>query len=217
MKTTILHLLSLLAILSFSGSCGKKDEKSSTAPVPVLSPLNLNASGEAALANLHAWYDSQSEGPIPSLVNGLVARRIYRNERTLATSNGCEDKPIKVFGKVISYVNVCGSINTNGFGTEVSELATMLVSGNKKIENPKLALALASVLTPDANGLKLTSIEQSPSNNSGTLFVITYSNVTTHKEVIQVIDTGFNSRVNPIYTYDGVNGKETSLTRITNF
>lgn len=211
MKTTIMHLMSLFLILSFSASCGKKEGGSSGSNSTANNANSgLNTVGEAAKANLIAWYNTQSEGGIPSLTSG-TAKYISRYEKTISTSNGCNAQPISIGGFNLGNLNFCINSNTGGNGTLVQGFETMLVSGDKKSGNAKLAEAMAPVITPGTNGLTLISITQAPSpQGSGSAYTVTFAKVVSGspKTVVYIIDSAYNSRVNPMVTVDGVNGKQ---------
>ena len=213
MKTTIMHLMSLFLILAFSASCGKK-EGGSSGSNNASNNFNsgLNTSGEAAKANLIAWYNTQSEGGIPSLTSGTL-KLISRYEKTISTSNGCNAQPVSIGGFNLGNINFCINSNTGGNGTLTQEFVTMLTGGDKKIGNPKLASAMSSVINSGSDGLNLVSITQASSpQGSGAAFTITLVKLdtatSTTKTVVYIIDTAFNSRVNPMVIVDGINGKQ---------
>ena len=198
MKTSILHLLSLFLIVAFTASCGKNGSSSGAAQpaVGVVNPVSsgLNVDGLAAQTNLFAWYNSASEGSLPSLA--LPARTLYFTSRPI--NSACKTY-IKIF-------QVCGSASVSS-GTSTQEMVTLLASGDKKIGNDRLATALAPLITAGANGLTLVNVKQTDQ-----VYEITLKNAQS-QTVTHVIDTKYNSRLNPVYSYDIINGKEVSLTR----
>jgi hypothetical protein len=67
MKSSILHLLSLSLILSFSVSCGKKSDgggSSNQNANNYIIPNGGVATGETAYNNLKAWYDKSDDTPV---------------------------------------------------------------------------------------------------------------------------------------------------------
>jgi hypothetical protein len=217
MRSSILHLLSLFLVVSFAASCGKKDSSSSSSNAnPLNSSGAFSASGAQAQANLLAWSNSTVEGTFPS-VSVYLARTVTIKTRIFSpSSNGCNQQPISVFGLNLGNINICVNNSISGTTTYPQSMVTMVLSGSKLTGNPKLVSALAPLITSGADGLTLSSISQTPSNqSSGSVFVIEYKN-SAGKSIVQVIDTGMNSALNPVYMLDGVNGKETSLQTIHN-
>lgn len=213
MKTTIMHLMSLFLILAFSASCGKKEGGSSGSSSNNGTVSNpVNTTGTVAQQNLINWYNSTVEGAKPSLAVAPY-REVFKVSRTISSNNGCSTQSLWIFGSI----NLCGSISGGSSSSPVSEgFVTLLPSGDKKSGNSNLASALAPLLAPGTNGLYLVNITQAVSQQSaGSVFTITYA-ATGNKKVIQIIDTGFNSRLNPVYSYDSVvTLKETSLHSIS--
>lgn len=206
MKSTIMHLLSLFLIVGFSASCGKKESGGSSA-APVVNNVStpVNSTGVVAQQNLTNWYNSVTEGAKPSAAT-FPSREVFRYSRS--ASANCTTQQIWILGSI----NLCSS-GSIGWGSPVSEgYVTLIPSGDKKVNNSKLASALAPMLTAGTNGLYLMNITETPSQQSaGSVFTLTYR-TSDNKTVTHIIDSGYNSRLNPVYSNDPVvSGKETSL------
>lgn len=83
MKSSILHLLSLVLILSFSAACGKKSDgggSSNQNANNYIIPNSGAATGETAYNNLKAWYDRADETPI-----GMHAYYLKKDFSTVVT------------------------------------------------------------------------------------------------------------------------------------
>lgn len=210
MKSTILHLVSLFLVLAMTASCGKSGSGGSNSGS---SSNNITTSGSEAQANLLAWYNSTSEGALPSAISAQV-RTVTRSVRSVSTNNGCHSQKLWIFGTI----DLCGNISGGGSTTYPSSPVTLIASGDKKINNGNLENAMNPVISP-VNGLSISSINQVPSTQTtGSVFTIrlltAYQPGQQQKTVVHVIDTGLNSRLNPVYTMDGVNGQESSLYNI---
>lgn len=204
MKSTILHLLSLFLIVGFASSCGKKEGggSSGSSSNNYNSGSNVNTTGAEALNNLRTWYQSTSEGEFPK--NGLPqAIQVITKSKTINSS--CTD--LGWFGDFC--VNKGGTWTTNPV-----VLVTRNTGSKSVVVDLKAALdPLFAGANPDSLSLPqgVNSITQKPSPvTGGSIFSITYVN-SNQKIIFYQIDSGYNSAVNPVYKFDGINNTEKLL------
>lgn len=204
MKSSFFRLTSLLVVLAFAAACGKSGSSGGSSRSN--SYNNVSTSGSAAQTNLLGWYNSSSEGSLPS--TAIALRQVTRSVRAISANNGCHTQKLWIFGSI----DLCASSNIGGgSASDSQEMVQLIASGNKSTGNAKLTAALAPVSSPGTNGLYLMNITQRPNTqNNGSIFTLTFVNVN-QKTVTHVIDSGLNSRLNPVYTNDQVNGQESSL------
>ncbi len=212
MKSKLMNLLSCVLILSFAAACGKNSSNGSSANNFLPSGSNtLQASGDQAQANLKAWYNSSSEGGYPSLA--YPVRQVTRSTTTFSTSNNCNQQSLNAWGINLLNLNLCLNATSGGATSNSTENVTLSSTGSKLV-NPKLAEALAGIMSPGAGGLTLVNISQQPSPaSSGSAFVIQYVD-SAQKPHVFVIDSGINSALNPVHSIDGAAGKEVKLISI---
>lgn len=208
MKTTIMHLMSLFLILAFSASCGKKEGGSSgSSSNNVNTPVNngLNTTGQLALTNLLAWYNSTAEGSLPtaSIGRGDIIKAVDKQ----SISSNCID--LGFFG------DACFSAGGGNWTTTI--LPTMPrntgAKSNVVAVNEALAPLVGGANTRNLillNGVNSITQQQSPVT-SGVLYTITYKVNNTQKMVMYQIDTGYNSAVNPVGLIDEQNNKKERL------
>ncbi len=210
MKSSIFHLVSLFAILAFTASCGKSGSGGGGGNNNQFAN-GYNASGTVAQSNLLAWYNSTgAEGSLPN--PNTSYRLLTKTEKN--ASNGCSTQPVSVFGFNLTNINLCTSGSGLGSGTQIQVPVHIYSNGDKKSGNSELVTAMSSIVNGGAGPLFLTNITQAPSTQTtGSVFTINLVD-SNQKKVVYVIDTGLNSKLNPVYVLDGVAGKERTLTAI---
>ena len=223
MKTNFLkQFVGASLFLVLLAGCGadkaKKSSSSGTGTVnndTLISPgvvSNTTASGEVAMTNYLAWYNSTTEGAIPSVGGPIM---MIRSIRTFSTSSGCNPTQLSLGGFNFGSISMC--FNTSSQSSQPrfeSDPVTVYLSGAPK-NNAKLIKA--ADLSPVRNihsqitqfGSSSTygaimSIEQ-----QGTAYIFT--TVRSNKVNTVVIDSGINSALNPIYILDNSRGKEDRL------
>lgn len=140
MKTTILHLMSLLVILSFSGSCGKKDEKKSAA----YQNTNLALPANIGAQSLQDWYNNPGvigTFPIPTISSrypGLDKFTEVRMKRTF--TENCSKDPVKLFGLDIGDFQFCNQGTPRAF--PLSETTIQALPNVSKASFPRLAAVM---------------------------------------------------------------------------
>lgn len=206
MKSTILHLLSLFLILSFTAACGKKEGGGSGSSNNSNQYNNgLNTSGQTALTNLMAWYNSTSEGslPVATIGRGDIVKAVDRQ----SINSNCLD--LGFLG------DAC--FNTSGGAWTTTTLPVMPRNTGAKANVAAVNEAIAPLMGGSnprsltlVNGVNSIAQQQSPIT-SGVLYTITYKIGNTRKLVIYQIDTGYNSAVNPVGIIDEGNSKKERL------
>jgi len=191
-KSFVKHLVVTSCFLVLAAGCGKDAGKSSSA-APVdpnsINPLtglpysglqpnqNLNTTGVQAITNLNAWYASVSEGGIPSIGQHIVTRSVT----SYNTSSNCKT--------YLGFLNLCYSGSTGGSTTSSSQIINV-VSGQAKSSNPKLVEIFSS-----STGII------SQASQSNTVYNVEFVK-TDGSRVSYIIDTSYNSALNPVVIYD---------------
>ena len=193
MKTTILHLLSLVAILSFSSSCGKKDESKSNPIQNANQPLT----GIFGSADLTTWYNTVTDSglyPYPfysTRYPGLMKYKVVRKTRTY--SSGCNASSVKVLGLDLGQFQYCNQPTPTAVELSTTELT---VTANF----PKSSVAKLAALMNGSLGV-ISKVDRIAGYKGASIFFVdvTKSNGALVK---LVIDTSVNPEFNPISTFD---------------
>jgi hypothetical protein len=189
-------LIGISLILTLFASCGKENKSSGTnsapasSPSPVIAPVqnNINSTGQQALSNAQAWYNSTVENSVPTQ---FPAYTEYRQVSTYSEPN-C--KSTSLLG---GFINISGCFNSpTQSSRQVSSIKTPVRDGSAKSGNSKLAAAFN---TPA--GYTLLGAQQTPVQN-GSLFQIDYGNSSNGHVLRYTIDTSLNSAFNPVSIYD---------------
>lgn len=192
MKTSLFHGLLCASLIVFAVGCGKENKSGGEAASPV-NPYtgSVPAASQSALKNFQDWYNSSTEGSYPGIGQKIETRIVQNYSRT----DGCETKPITIFGYNITEINYCFSNSTSVSNQETDRVVNVLVS-QVKSQNTKLAQAYAGSGMTLANA---TSLGQS--RYGGTIYQLEYSKSNGHR-VVYIIDTGVNSAFNPVQITD---------------
>ncbi len=188
MKASFFKILLCASLAVFAVGCGK-DNKSSggTGTVPAVNPYtgSVPASSQQALKNFQTWYASKTEGKIPSIGQRTEIRRIT----TYSQTDGCEQKPISIFGVDLGNLNYCFNSSSQSDSDDVTRVVNVIVNQTKS-QNTKLAAAYSGA------GMKLASVIQGQSQ-FGTYYQLEYVKTNGHR-VVYIVDTGINSAFNPV-------------------
>ncbi len=191
MKASIFKILLCASLAVFAVGCGK-DNKSSgggTGPIPAVNTNpytgTVPASSQQALNNFQAWYNSNNEGQFPGIGQKTEVRKIT----TYSQTDGCEQKPISVFGVNLGNLNYCFNSSSQSNSTEVSRVVNVLVNQTKS-QNPNLAAAYSGA------GMTLANVIQGQGQN-GAYYQLEYAKSNGHR-VVYTIDTGIHSAFNPV-------------------
>ena len=189
-KSFVKHLVVTSCFLVLAAGCGKTSGSKSSTGVGIdpltglpyntsglLNYQNLNTTGVQAITNLNAWYTSVSEGGIPSIGQHIITRSVT----SYNTSSNC-----KTF---LGFLNMCYSGSTGGNTTQSSQIINVLAS-QAKSSNPKLVEIFS--------GQSGTISQASQSN---TVYNVEFVK-TDGSRVSYIIDTSYNSALNPVVIYD---------------
>ena len=193
MKTTLFRSVICLSLIAFAVGCGKDNKSSGSSNGYIPQPQNpytqITPESQSALTNFQNWYNSANEGSFPGLGQITETRTI----RTFGQTDGCENKPIKVFGKEILSLNYC--LNTSSQINEQSNNRIInILASTVKSQNALLAEAYSGP------GMTLINVLQGQSE-FGTYYQLEYSKANGHRK-IYTIDTGIHSSVNPVQITD---------------
>jgi len=186
MKLYLMKVLCLV-LVAFALGCGK-DNKSGGSN-PQTNPLSGNVGNGTAEANFKAWYLSNIEGPMP----GIGSKTETRTIKTYTQTDGCELKPINIFGLNLGNVNYCFSSSGSSSSETVRRTVNVAPNMNKS-SNTVLAEAYSGA------GMRLVKITEDKSFY-GKVFFIEYAKTNGHR-VLYKVDTGIHSAFNPIEISD---------------
>jgi len=186
MKFFLMRVLCLALIVSATG-CGKDNKSGGSNPQP--NPFSGNLSAGSAEANFKSWYLSNTEGERP----GIGSKTETRTIKTYTETDGCEQKPISIFGVNLGSVNYC----FNDFrlsGTNTKMRIVNVVPDADKSSNTVLKAVYSG------SGMTLVKITEDK-GFYGKVFFIEYAKSNGHR-VLYKVDTGFHSAFNPIEISD---------------
>ncbi len=175
------------ALIVLSTGCGKDNKSGSTGTQP--NPFSGNLGSGTAEANFKTWYLSSTEGPIP----GIGSKSETRTIKTYTQTDGCELKPITIFGVNLGNINYCFSGSGPSSTETIRRTVNVLPSVNKS-SNSVLAAAYTGA------GMTLVKITEDTSFY-GKVFYLEYTKTNGHR-VLYKIDTGIHSAFNPIEISD---------------
>lgn len=189
MKTSLIRSFVCASLIVFAVGCGKDNKSSGGGSYTNPYTGTVPAESQAALANFQNWYNSANEGGFPGLGQRIETRTI----RTFGQTDGCESKPIKVFGVTIMDLNYClnksSQLNEQRFDRVVN-----IVADSAKSQNAKLVEAF------NGGGMTLANVLQGQSQY-GVYFQLEYVKANGHRKVF-TIDTGIHSSINPVQITD---------------
>lgn len=187
MKASFFKIVLCASLAVFAVGCGKDNKSSGGGGVVNTNPYTgtVPASSQQALKNFQAWYASTTEGQIPGLGQRTEIRRIT----TYGQTDGCEQKPISIFGVDLGNINYCFNSSSQTNSNDVSRVVNVVASQNKS-QNAKLAAAYSGA------GMTLANVIQGRSQY-GTYYQLEYAKSNGHR-VVYIIDTGINSAFNPV-------------------
>jgi hypothetical protein len=204
MKTLSIFTFSFLLVL---GSCGKNSVKSSGSATNSYNPYgqqNIGATAQQALANYQAWYASSSESSFPS--QNLLARTEYRTLTTYNASN-CNNQSVNLFGLSLGSINLCFNASSPSNSQQLTRYIT-LNTGSSKSNNSKLAQVLS------VSNATLMNVTQSVSQMAGgSVFRLEYVKQN-GQSLVYVVDTGYNSAMNPVVIIDSEARTSETVTNI---
>jgi hypothetical protein len=186
MKSILMKVL-CFALVVFALGCGK-DNKSGGSN-PQTNPFSGNLGNGTAEANFKSWYLSNTEGPMP----GIGSKSETRTIKTYSQTDGCELKPINIFGINLGNINYCFSGSGPSSTETVRRTVNVLPSTNKSTNS-----VLAGAYT--GAGMRLIKITEDKSFY-GKVFFIEYAKTNGHR-VLYKVDTGIHSAFNPIEISD---------------
>jgi hypothetical protein len=144
---------------------------------------------DSAQANFKSWYLSNTEGPIP----GIGSKSETRTIKTYTQTDGCELKPITIFGVNLGNLNYCFS-SSGPSSTETIRRTVNVSPTVTKSSNPVLAEAYTGA------GMNLVKITEDKSFY-GKVFFLEFAKANGHR-VLYKVDTGIHSAFNPIEISD---------------
>src|SRR3989344_2834074 len=105
MKASFFKIVLCASLAVFAVGCGKDNKSSGGGTGVATNPYTgtVPASSQQALKNFQAWYANKTEGQIP----GLGQRTEIRTITTYSQTDGCEQKPISIFGVDLGNLNYC--------------------------------------------------------------------------------------------------------------
>ena len=191
MKTTIMHLLSLLVILSFTASCGKKDESKKSGQYQ-----NTNMALPVGSQDLQNWYNNPANigtFPIPTISNrypGLDRFVEVRMKRTY--TENCSKDPVKLFGLDIGDFQFCNQRPPQA--VPLSQTTIQALPNVSKASFPRLAAVMNGSLGQIIN-------VQKPEYMDATFYALDIRKPNgAYLKVI--IDTNVHPAFNPVSTFD---------------
>ncbi len=185
MNLFVKRLLCLALLVTMVAACGKKSGGGGGhTPVSngVNVPINNNASTTTlnAFNNLKAWYQSSSEGSLPSIGQHTELRSIT----TYNTSDSCDKWWIFTY---------CVNTSSQGNTTNIPLRTVNVVASSSKSNNSKLAAVFNS-------SLELVFAQQY-GMYGGALYTVVFKKSNNHL-MIYTIDTTINSAFNPVRIED---------------
>lgn len=188
MKASIFKILLCASLAVFAVGCGK-DNKSSGGSGGVVNTNpytgTVPAASQQALKNFQAWYSNKTEGQFP----GIGQKTEFRRITTYSQTDGCEQKPISIFGVDLGNLNYCFNSSSQSSSKDSSRTVNVLANQTKS-QNTKLAAAYSGA------GMKLANVSQGRSQ-FGTYYQLEYVKTNGHR-VVYTIDTGIHSAFNPV-------------------
>lgn len=151
---------------------------------------NVPATSQQALANFRAWYNSTTESAYP----GIGSRTEKRVLQTFSSTDGCESKPISIFGVSLGNINYCFG-SSNPVNLQNLTRTVYVLASQTKSQNAKLVAANSG------SGMTLANVSQTNGQYGGAVYYIEYAKSNGHR-VVYVIDTGLNSAFNPVKITD---------------
>jgi hypothetical protein len=190
-----------LALIVVASGCGKDNKSggSGSQPNPQPSPISGNFGSGSAQENFKSWYFSTTEGPIP----GVGSKTERRTIKTYSQTDGCELKPINIFGIDLGSFNYCFS------GSSQSSIETVTRTVNV---TPSFNKSSNTVLAGVYSGSDMTLVKLTEDKSFyGKVFFFEYAKPNGHR-VLYKVDTGIHSAFNPIEISDS---EEKTLETVT--
>lgn len=199
------HLFCSSLLLALVAGCGKNEKSGGSSGVfnPLIS--NLPANSQQAVSDFQAWYNSTTEGSIPSLGNWTERRTV----KTYSASNNCNNQNISVFGLSLGSLNLCFNASAPA-SSQTQSRSVSVVSGSSKSGNTKL-----TQLINEFSASTIISATESASQVGGNskVFILNFQR-SNGSQVTYIVDSGYHSAFNPVYIMDTNTRSDETVTYI---
>ncbi len=223
MKTTLMNLVCLSLVLTFSAACGKKSDSGGSGNKYSSNPITGTATGQTAYDNIKAWQEGSAEVSTVGLhAYYQIDTNLNNIKVSMCKQTGaiafCEE-PTGCFKHTSAGINI-GSVQiktTTVIGTNWKNYKDCDITSSfqlyQKSANSSLALAV------QGNPASAKYVIKGLTQQSGSMVTLYYGSFdgATSPNSYAVINTGLPSIVNPVEMGTVVNGYRQASEKLAEF